>query len=271
MDLEITKSNSTYSLEENGIQITDFIVSSLPILSDYDNVESSDRRIDRGATFGSRTITTPFYFESPSLIDFPKFRDFLFSLVVSKESFYIREKRRETNQSYRFSLMGQEKTIPFEFRSQYANDKRFLVRLQNTFDIEQIYKTGRGSLTFETTELPFAETVDMINETFTGTSFQLNNDGVDIHPFEQELKITIKNINAPNFSLKNLTNGSEFKINSPVSNNQVIILDGPNVTSNGLAYLRETNMNFIELNQGVNLFQTSHNATIEFEYRKYYL
>src|SRR5690606_18161046 len=146
--------------------------------------------------------------------------------------------------------------------------KRFLVRLQNTFDIEQIYKTGRGSLTFETTELPFAETVDMINETFTGTSFQLNNDGVDIHPFEQELKITIKNINAPNFSLKNLTNGSEFKINSPVSNNQVIILDGPNVTSNGLAYLRETNMNFIELNQGVNLFQTSHNATIEFEYRK---
>src|SRR5690606_33343654 len=134
-----------------------------------------------------------------------------------------REKRRETNQSYRFSLMGQEKTIPFEFRSQYANDKRFLVRLQNTFDIEQIYKTGRGSLTFETTELPFAETVDMINETFTGTSFQLNNDGVDIHPFEQELKITIKNINAPNFSLKNLTNGSEFKINSPVSNNQVII------------------------------------------------
>jgi len=272
MDAEIIKLDGTsFSLEENGIQITDFLVSSLPILSEYDTMEGRDSRIDKGATYGVRTITTPFYFESPSLMDFPKFRDFLFSLVLSKESFYIREKRRKTNQSYGFTLPGQEKNVPFEYQSQYANNKRFLVRLQNTFDVDQIYKMGKGSLTFETTELPFAETVTAIKETHKGTSFAVNNDGLSIHPFEQDLKITISNVNAPSFTLTNLTNGSEFKINSEVKESQTIVIDGPNVTSNGLAFLRETNKKFIEISQGVNQFQTSHNATIDLEYRKYYL
>jgi len=305
MDAEITKlDGTTFSFEEQGIRITDFIVSSLPIQSEYETIEGRDRRVDKGATFGPRTIRTPFYFEAYDLLDWPLFRDYIFSLVLEKEPFYIREKRRMSHRPYKYEIPGQEKVINTEYLPQYIGGKRYLVRLQNTFDLDQIYKNGKGSFTFETVELPFAESIgttqdiqssgltseselwgfgmglsddpDSLVYTHEGkTSFRIFNAGnLPIHPFDQDLKITISNVvgSTEYFELKNKTNNTAFHVNEAVSNIQTIVIDGPIVKSNGLAFLRSTNKQFIELVPGWNDFEITGatSAKVEFDFRFYY-
>jgi len=304
MDAEIIRKNGdTFSFEEHGIRIEDFLISSIPIQSEYDSIEGSDRRIDKGATFGERTIKTPFHFEAYDLLDFPLFRDFIFGLILSKESFYIREKRRISNQSYGFEVPGQEGIVPSTYENKYVGGKRYLVRLQNTFDIDQIERFGRGSFTFETTELPFAESTgttqdiqrdgidadselwgfgmgliaddEALKYTHAGTAFRIYNAGnVPIHPFEQELKIIIKNaFNSTEFlRLKNLTNGTAFKLNEGLPQGKELVLDGPIITIDGLNALRRTNRQFLELEPGWNEFELTgvSSARVEFDFRFYY-
>ena len=64
-----------------------------------------------------------------------------------------------------------------------------------------------------------------------------------------------------------------FRINEFVSNDRTIMLDGANITSNGLQYLRQTNKGFIELDPGWNLFTISgaSRAKIDFDFPFYYL
>lgn len=301
MDIQINKKNGeSFTLSEHGIVVKDFIVSSIPLEGIYDKVEGGNKQIDYGATYGSRTITVPFTLLAYDLIDFPLLRDTLFGLVHDAESFYIRELRRPKKLNYAFVDTTEAPRMDPQTENRLVGGKRYLVRLQSTFDIEQIALRGEGELIFETTELPFAESVgttadidrngisaneelwgfgmglmsvdETLTYTHTGTRFRVFNAGnVNIHPFEQELKITITNLNAPNFRMRNLTNGSEFEIIESVTESQTIVIDGANVASNGLAFLRNTSMEYIELSPGWNEFQLSRSATVKFDFRFYYL
>jgi hypothetical protein len=301
MDVQVNKRNGeTFTFEQFDIMVKDFIVSSIPLESVYSNPEGSDKRIDHGTNYGTRTIRVPFALRSRDLMDYPLLRDLLFNLVLEKESFYIREMRRAKKLAYAFVDPNEPARMDPTTDNKFVGGKRYLVRLQNTFDIEQIELDGEGELVFETTELPFAESIGTTQDihengvssddklwgfgmgliadddshiyTHTGTSFKIYNAGnVPIHPFEQELKITIKNLNGSDFLLRNTTNNSAFGINTEVSSSQEIVLDGPNITSNGLQFLRNTNKQFIELSPGWNEFELSHNATVSFDFPFYYL
>ena len=127
-----------------------------------------------------------------------------------------------------------------------------------------------------TTWAEFARLKQTMYTVYDKTSFRVYNAGnVPIHPFQQDLKITIKQVrgSASYFELRNLTNGTVFRVNEAVSSAQTIVLDGPNITSNGLNFLRKTNKGFIELSHGWNDFQIygASRATIEFYFRFYYL
>jgi phage-related protein len=288
MDIQITKANGTvFSFEEYGITVKDFIVSSISLRAKYNEIEGKHGTVNYGATYGTRTITVPFYFKSTDLVDYALIREELFSLAVDIEPFYIREMRRVDYQT------GD---------NQLLNGKRYLVRLQNTFSIEQLFKIGQGELVFETTDLPFAESiattqslqngmnsdhdswsVDMglsdeesLIYTHIGTQFDIYNAGnVPIHPFDQDLKITISQVvgSTEYLELKNSTNGTLFRVNEGVNGTKVIVLDGPEITSNGLQYTRMTNKEFIELNKGWNSFEIkgATSAKVEFDFRFYYL
>jgi len=290
MDVEITKQNGkTFRLSDYDIIVRDFVVGSIEILPTYSEIEGRHGRVNMGATYGTRAISVPFYFKANDLLDFPLLRDLLFELTVDTEPFYVRELRRGIFQT------GDNK---------YVGGKRYLVRLVNSFDIEQTYKYGFGELSFETTDIPFAESVgttqdiqknginaddelwgfgmgliaedEALKYTHTGTSFRIYNAGnVPIHPFQQDLKITIKQVlgSTGYLELRNLTNGTVFRVNEAVSSTQTIVLDGPNITSNGLNFLRKTNKGFIELSPGWNDFQIygASRATVEFDFRFYYL
>lgn len=109
------------------------------------------------------------------------------------------------------------------------------------------------------------------------SNFKIYNAGnVEVHPFEQDIKVEIDfpdYVYANNhFQLKNITNGSTFRINEQVLPLENYTLDGPNITKNGLNALRLTNKQFIVLDPGWNEFEVTGNtqATISFDFRFYY-
>lgn len=305
MDVQINKKNGeSFTLEQYGILVKDFIVSSISLESEYANVEGRAGRIDYGANYGTRTITVPFRLQAYDLMDFPLLRDLLLGLVLEKESFYIREMRRARKLTYAFVDTNEPARMASGTNNQFVDGKRYLVRLQNTFDIEQIESDGEGELVFETAELPFAESIgttqdiqqnginandelwgfgmgliaddDSLTYTHNGTSFRIYNAGnVHVHPFEQDLRITIDNVQGSSsyFELKNETNGTRFRTTAGIANGHTVVIDGANVTRNSLAFLRHTTKEFIELAPGWNEFTISGatSARVAFDFRFYYL
>lgn len=292
MDVEITKTDGQIvRFSDINVVVRDFRVSSAEIRSIYNDVEGRHGSIDAGATFGKRSIVVPFYFKSADYHSYALNRDDLFRLVSDTEPFYVREMRRHIYQS------GDNK---------YVGGKRYKVRLSSEFDVEQMFKYGFGEILFETTDLPFAESIgttadiqrnginagdglwgfgmgleavdDALKYSHTSTTgeiFRIFNAGdVSIHPFDQELKITISNVegSTERFQITNHTNGSRSRINVPLKSTDKVIYDGPKVTRNGLEFLRDTRKDFIELSPGWNEFEIYYcdSATIEFDFRFYY-
>lgn len=292
MDVQITRMNGqTMKLSDINVQVQDFRVGSIEMRPTYIDVEGANGRINTGSTYGVRTITVPFYFKAQDLLDVAITRDKLFEMILSTEPFYIRELRRLEYQN------GENLIV---------SGKRYKVNISSTFDIDQQLKYGFGELEFETADLPFAESIgkssdiqrDGVNpgsglwgagmgiisdpasriykhKAIAGRQFFIYNPGnVPVHPFEQELKITISDVagSTVGFMLKNYTNFSTATITSPLYITDTIIYSGPNIGRNGLSFLRDTKKDFIELVPGWNALGVLNctSATIEFDFRFYY-
>lgn len=287
MDVRITKKNGeTYTLEEHDITVKDFIPSSIPLRATYEEIEGKSGTEDRGATYGTRTITVPFSIDAYDLADYPLLRDELFGLVVDAESFYIQEMRRPKTLSYEFVDTNEPPRMDVSSENKLADAKRYLVRLQNTYELEQMTLAGHGELIFETTELPFAESnftsVDIdtnglnydadlyaygmglsyedekavYSGTITSTqSLKIFNPGNEkIEPFEMPIKITIKNVQGGTggFKLKNISNGTSITYNGAVVPTDTIIYNGAIITRNSLQATNQAELDYIELAPGWN-------------------
>ncbi|WP_077325793.1 phage tail domain-containing protein [Virgibacillus siamensis] len=126
-----------------------------------------------------------------------------------------------------------------------------------------------------TTWTDFARVRETMYNNRVYDAFKIYNAGnIPIHPFEEELKIIIYNVegSTSSFELQNTTNGSLFKVNEAVPNTVVIELDGPRIKKDGLAYLRNTNRKYIELSPGMNDFKITGatRADFQFIFRFYY-
>lgn len=280
----------SFKLSDYDIQVRDLNVESIEIIPQYGTIEGRSGRVDYGANYGSRSITTPFYIRAHDMLDYPLLRDMLYSLVISRESFYIRELRRPTDKGY-CPAGG-------EYDDVYVGGKRYKVRLANTVNLDQQRIYGFSELVFETTELPFAESIGTSADidrngilysqelwsygmgllhdeeshkyTHDTNTFRVYNpSNVAIHPFEQYLKITIDNASGQ-VTLRNNTTDDEFKYNENL-NNRKLVLDGPNITVNNLQALRDTNKKFITLAPGWNEFTSTGGARVNFDFRFYYL
>lgn len=304
IDIQINKPNGeSFTFEQYGIIVKDFVVSSIPLDPVYEKPEGSDRRVDYGATYDARTIRVPFEARAHDLHDYPLLRDFLFEKILDKESFYIQEMRRAKKLAYAFVDTNEAPRMQEGTENKLMGGKRYLVRLQNTFDLEQMELDGEGELVFETTILPFAESIgttqdiqrngisannelwgfgmgliaddDSLKYTFASRSFKIYNAGnVPIHPFEQDLKITISDIqgSASFLQLRNNTNGSTFRVNDSSLNGKKVVINGPTVTINSLQEFRKTNRKYVELEPGWNDFTLTGAsiAKVSFDFPFYY-
>lgn len=293
MDVEITRLDGTsFRLSDYDVIVRDFIVGSVPVTGIYGTIEGRAGTVDYGADLGQRQITVPFYTEARDHSDYALLRDELFSLVVTRESFYVRELRR------REYGKGNDKFI---------GGKRYLVRLSGEFSLEQTFRYGFGELALETTDLPYAESIgtsmdihrngiNAVDEIWgfgmgvlveddalmyshnavAGQSFRIYNPGTEaVHPFEHDFKLTISDVvgSTDSFRIRNLSNESQSRITTQVRPTDVIVYDGPNITRNSLALLRDTDMNYISLDPGWNEFRIYNcdSATVEFDFRFYYV
>ena len=138
MDVEIIKRDgSSFLLSSHDIHAKDFIVSSIELDPHYSEVENRSGRIDNGATYKARTITVPFYIKAHDLHDFALLRDELFSLAVSRESFYIRELRRAKYQAYEFVDTNESPRNDESTENKYIGGKRYKVRIANVIELDQ--------------------------------------------------------------------------------------------------------------------------------------
>lgn len=257
----------------NGVIPLDIHVSSISKNRTTDTIEGRNGIITKGQTHYNRPINISVGLMANDTRDYRLLRDEVFSFFDDNE-FYISES--------------------------YQKGKRYKVTTLQSYIPERLNKrVAQAQFLLDMVELPFAESIgttqdihengissedalwgygmgliddpDSLIYTHTSNSFRIYNAGnVPIHPFEQELKITISNLNAPEFTLTNVTNGTEFKINEEITDSQTIVLDGPNITSNGLAFLRSTNKKFIELAPGWNEFEASTDARVSFAFPFYY-
>ncbi|WP_080875542.1 phage tail domain-containing protein [Oceanobacillus timonensis] len=169
MDAQIIKQNGdSFNFEDFGVIVKDFIVSSIPIEPQYGEVEGTDRRVDYGSTYGVRTIKVPFMVRARDYHDYPLLRDLLFEKVLDKESYYIRERRRAKQLAYAFVDLNEPAKMDESTNNKFIGGKIYKVRLQNTFELEQMVYDGEGELEFETTELPFAESIGTTADIDTG-------------------------------------------------------------------------------------------------------
>ena len=296
IDVQIITKDKEILLSDHNIYAKDFIVSSIALRPYLDSIEGRSGTVDYGADYDTRTIKVPFYIKAHDLHDFALLRDELFSLVVSRESFYIRELRRAEYQAYNFAEVTEKASNNPQTENKFVGGKRYKVRLTNAIELEQMLTVGEGELVFETTELPFSESIGTTADitgnvlkysdelwsygmglsydeethkyTHNTKTFRIYNAGnVEVHPFEMDLKIAIDGISGP-YELKNETTGDVFKYTG--SNSGKLLLDGPNVTLGGLQAFRDTNKRYISLAPGWNMFTQSQNKSVSFDFRYYY-
>lgn len=270
-----------YDLDMNLIDTGDMITTFLHIPSvPFENRWESGEGITPtfiGAEAKQKTIEATIELLSYDYLDYNLLRDKLYGVFGFNQPFYVVDKRQK--------------------------GKRHKVILESNFMPERkSTNNGTAVIPFVTCETPYAESLgrttdidanginsddelwgfgmgliddDELIYTHEGTAFKIFNAGNEaIHPFEQDLKIIINNIQGSSsyFELKNITNGTRFRTTTAVASGHEIVIDGPIVTRNALSFLRNTTKEFITLEPGWNEFEISGatNAKTIFDFRFYY-
>lgn len=281
MDVRITKMDGeAFLLSDHNIVVQDFNVGSIPVEGVYGQIEGRSGTVDYGAEMGQRSINVPFYVDAHDMLDYPLLRDKLFELTVTSEPIYIEELRRAQENEGDNELVG---------------GKRYKVRVTGGYELDQNRTYGFGEMSFETVGLPYAESVKSTQDiqtnglrygdgwsygmgllydeeshkyTHSSREFRIYNAGnVDIHPFEQDLRIEITGA-SKGYELRNVTTGSVFKLTDTV--NGKVVLDGAKITDNNSQALRKTNRKYISLRKGWNSFTQTHTNEVKLNFHFYY-
>lgn len=261
-----------------GVRPLDIFIHSIEKNRVTDSVEGRNGIISKGQTHVNRPIEITVGLEAYDTRDYRLLRDEVFSFFDDEE-FYISELYQRGK---RYKVTSLPSYIPNRLNQRVSEiqlaldmvDLPYAESIGTTQDIhnrginaeDSLWGFGMGLI---------ADDASLIY-THVGTSFDIYNAGnIPIHPFEQDLKITISNVlgSSNTLELRNNTTGNVFKVNEAVSSSQTIILDGPKITRNGLQLLQRTNKEFIELAPGWNSFSIvgASSAKVEFDFRFYYL
>lgn len=297
MDLEIIKEGQEpFRLRDFDVVVEDIIIGSIPIEGEYEYIEGKSGRSRVGATYGVRKISVPFYISSYDNEDYPLLRDRLSDLVVDLEGYHIRE-MRIPDKKVEWHEQEQENLYD-SFLETYSDGKRYHVTLSNEYELEQMFRIGRGVLEYETTELPFAESVftsvdveenglnydadiytygmglsyedekAVYSGVITPTqSLKIYNPGNErIDPFEMPMKIKIKDVldGSNGFKLSNVTNGTSITFNGDVALSDIVEYDSAIITKNGLQATNQAELDYIKLDVGWNEIKLERGESLYF-------
>ena len=308
MDIEITRLDGrSFRLSDAGINInaSDLVFSSIEWEHNLTTLQGTDGVYDDGSNARSRKARLPFYFDVNNHAEFPIKRNLLFGMLHSREPFYIRELRRASYDSYEFEKPGQERVEPANYKLQYANGMRLLVKVNNSYEVEQQLLRGRGEIEFISVKLPYFESVETssrLNATgldpanigesdswsygmglqsdpatwvysYSNVSqFNIYNPGLPIDSFRMDRRIVFTvNQYASELKLTDAT-GTLFYILHSFKPGDKLVIDKNRVTVNGYNQLRHTNREFPKILSGQNTYKVQGvtQYTVEFDFRFYY-
>lgn len=272
-----TLDGQTYKLDDDKYRVhtLDFLVSSPEYDHRSDGIEGRDGVIDLGSSYTKRKLTAELYLKASSIESYALYRDQVFKLFKSKKAFYITESR-----------------TPW---------KRWLVKVTNSFELDQTRIYGLFSVEMETVGLPYVESrattleplvwenegwfwgagmswgdnPDQYNIT-NKTSFIIPNYGdITIDPRMMDLTIRFTGASS-NLRITNVTTGDVFQYNGTTFANDTLVLEGVRVWKNDTtnSVVLSTNYGLITIDPGENTFSVAGvigEFTLSFEFRFYYL
>jgi Phage tail protein len=262
-----------------GVRPLDIFIHSIEKEKIAELMESVPGSISKGYTKRNRMIEVYLRIDSVDTIDYRMIRNELYRFFTIDDVFYVVEEYRR---GIRYKVSNLLPFIPDRINQRVAT-VRFPLEIDGLPFGESIGTTKiideRGTLSDDEIwgfGMGLIDDPESRKYTHEGTSFKTYNAGdLKVIPYHQDLKITISNVTGSTsfIELRNKTNNTRFRTTQAVSNNQTIVIDGGNVTSNNLAYLRYTTKEFIELSPGWNEFEITgaNSAKVQFDFRFYYV
>ena len=257
----------------DGVTPLDIFISSISKERVTERSEGRDGNIDYGSTYNSRDIELKLLLKANDTQDYRLLRDAVYATFQKEDSFFVSES--------------------------YQKGKRYLVSVDEPFIPERIQNNKRyAEATINCTKvgLPFSESIgttqdidregisdiselwgfgmgltsddESLRYTHSTTAFKIYNAGnVSVNPFEHDIKIKIEGV-SNGYELENLTTGDVFKVTENMSGN--LVIDGAEITNNGLQAFRKTNRRYITLAPGWNYIRQNRAIKTTWDFRFYY-
>lgn len=252
MDLLVQKSDQSFKFSEIGLRIIDIDDSSASLEVDSRTVKGRSGKIFAGSRFGTKKIKVSGRFTVPSIQLFMDKKDIVNGLLVDSEPFYITKMYPTNENIYDFELPG-KKSGDLDLLNQphTAWKYRWKVHITSEPDYNFIGKTSLGlkynfTVTFETSELPFGETMPKTASSVGGT---LSYAGTA--PFSQlEYPWTVELTSSggqSSFYLEVDGRRWTYQHSAPLNSGDVIVMSGISTTLNKVNVTARTNHEYFIL------------------------
>ncbi|MCK1226227.1 phage tail protein [Streptococcus uberis] len=252
MDLLVQKSDQSFTFSEIGLRIIDIDDSSSSLEVDSRTVKGRSGKIFAGSRFGTKKIKVSGRFTVPSIQLFMDKKDIVNGLLVDSEPFYITKMYPTNENIYDFELPG-KKSGDLDLLNQphTAWKYRWKVHITSEPDYNFIGKTSLGlkynfTMTFETSELPFGETIPK-----TASSVGGNLSYAGTAPFSQlEYPWTVELTSSggqSSFYLEVDGRRWTYQHSAPLNSGDVIVMSGIATTLNKINVTARTNHEYFIL------------------------
>ena len=261
----------------SGVKPLDIFISSINKERETSRVEGSHLKRDNGFVYGERNIELDLWMKAHDTEDYRLLRDKVYAL---------------------FDRVGY-------ISEEYQKGKRYKVNVDDQYIPERIEGTrlfAEAKIVCTTDGLPFAESIGttaLIDKNGVSADdalwgygmgiiaddvlyqyshkvdalqpFDIFNAGnVSIHPFHQDLTITITGVTGEGLRVRNGTTNEVFEFKDFLSAKDVLKIDGPNITLNGTQALRSTNRKFLTFAVGRNSLWSNKPIEMSVNMRFYY-
>lgn len=257
-----------------GVTPLDIFISSIGKERVTDRIEGSNEEINFGSTYTGRDVELHISMRANDTQDYRLLRDEVYAMFDLGDELYVSESYQPGK---RYLISVDERYIPERLNQRVATAKIQCTKIglpfaESTLTSMDIDKNGLRYGDGWSYGMGLLYDEESQKYSHNSTSFRIHNPSdITVHPFEQEMKITLTGITGKGFEMKNRTTGDTFKINDTMKPADTFIIDGANMTYNNVQGLRKTNKNYIRLAKGWNDIRLSSSAKVEFDFKFYYL
>ena len=286
---------SDNKLTGTSLEVLSFMSSGIKKRSGSDYSDGRPGRINYHSEDEYRTITLLVQSTAYDMQDVAHLRDAVNELFDGE--LMLREMRIKSVE-VEYESMGQRTGEMQLGEPEYVNGKQIKATMVNSPEIDDTTLVSTFTVEFETTELPYFETIyttlelndtgfdataekyglvdniddEKVKYRFTESNFTVYNAGnVTVEPESMQLYIQLNYVTTDgNLKLTNKTTGETFEYYRSI-NRRHIVLNGMVMTESGFNRFRESNRRFISLVPGDNVFEITGASFDEIYFRFKYL